>query len=379
MTKMRKAIYKGEATEGHALLARAPTLHVATTGANGQPILRVVHTVLDEAGGELLVAFHGAPAGEKMEGLGRAAVLSYHEVIAEIPSWFLDPELACPATTYYVSVQAEGVLEEVTDLETKARLLQALMTKYQPEGRHVPIRGDDPLYTKQVAGLLVAGVRVHHLAYKTKLGQNRKRDERVRVIENLWRRGASGDVRAVDFLTRRFPDLAPSFLRVPELGLRFEVAVNDDEIPEVMALLEGAYWLTNVPADKQRAAIRASTCAVLARDEKDGKVVAFARAVSDGRVAWIYDVMVRADLRGKSAGTALMRFVLDHPAVRDALVVRLSTKDAKDFYERLGFVDTATAHAEQGRSWRPTEMAKVSRTFRRDPSHQSPIRAAGPA
>ena len=107
-----------------------------------------------------MLAFHGARAGEKMEGIGRHAVVAAHEVIAEIPSWFLDAERACPATTYYVSAQAHGPLRAITSQERKARVLAALMTKYQPEGRHVPISANHPLYRKAIRTSMGAVLRV---------------------------------------------------------------------------------------------------------------------------------------------------------------------------------------------------------------------------
>ena len=64
-SRMRKAIYRGSDEEARALFARAAEVHVATTGEDGQPILRTVNAVLDEDGGA--IAFHGAPAGEKVE------------------------------------------------------------------------------------------------------------------------------------------------------------------------------------------------------------------------------------------------------------------------------------------------------------------------
>jgi predicted FMN-binding regulatory protein PaiB len=178
----------------------------------GAPILRVVNAVLD---GDA-IAFHGAPAGEKMEGLGRAVVASAHETVARIPSWFLDPERACPATTYYLSAQAHGTLREVTDPVRKAAVLAALMAKYQPEGRHVPVTADHPLYAKAIRGLLVAEVRIDRLDCKAKLGQNRTPEDRARVLEALARRGAPGDARAIETILRRSPDLPrPSLLEDP--------------------------------------------------------------------------------------------------------------------------------------------------------------------
>src|SRR4051812_8169281 len=110
---MRKAIYRGSGDEGRALFVRAPVVHLATTNDLGDPILRSLHAVLE---GDSLY-FHGAPAGEKMTGIGKTAVVSAEEVVASIPSWFVDPVKACPATTYYVSAQAHGVIEEVDDLD----------------------------------------------------------------------------------------------------------------------------------------------------------------------------------------------------------------------------------------------------------------------
>ena len=87
----------------------------------------------------------------------------------------------------------------------------------------------------------------------------------------------------------------------------------------------------------------ASPAVVTARDASTGELVAFARATSDGRVAWIYDMIVRPDRRGSGAGSAVMQLLLDHPAVRSARRVRLTTRDAMTFYRRLGFVDLAEA------------------------------------
>src|SRR5438045_1141120 len=83
---------------------------------------------------------------------GRAAVICAEEQVAQIPSHWIDAERACPATTYYRSVQVHGLLEEVSDPDAKARVLSALMTKFQPEGGYVPIAATHPLYKNAVKG-----------------------------------------------------------------------------------------------------------------------------------------------------------------------------------------------------------------------------------
>lgn len=337
---MRKAVFRGTAEEGRALFARAGVVHVATTGADGAPILRTLNAVLD---GDA-IAFHGAPAGEKTSALGRAAVVSASETVASIPSWFVDPERACPATTYYVSAQAHGTIEPVGDPADKARILSLFMRKYQPEGGYAPIDETSPLYAKALRGLLVARVRIEHLACKAKLGQNRTPAERTRILEHLWRRGRPEDVAAISTILAHGPELpAPSFLRAPEgSGMTLDCHASGADLDDAAALLEGAYWLGGYDRDAIRAVLARSTAFACARDET-GALAGFARAVSDGRVAWIYDVVVREDARGTGVGRQVMRLLLDHPAVRSARHVRLSTRDAMGFYRRLGFVELADA------------------------------------
>ena len=219
---MRKEIYRMADAEALAVLARSPVVHLATTDAEGGPILRTVHGVVVDGA----LAFHGAPAGEKIAALGRPVVAGAEETIAVIPSYFFDPTLACPATTYYRSAQLHGVLEEVTDRHAKARVLAALMAKYQPEGGHAPVDADDPRYRKQVEGILVVQVGQARIDGKGKFGQNRKPEELLSVLTQLWKRGLGGDPGAIEALRRAHPQLpAPEFLRAPA-GLRMCCAMG---------------------------------------------------------------------------------------------------------------------------------------------------------
>jgi nitroimidazol reductase NimA-like FMN-containing flavoprotein (pyridoxamine 5'-phosphate oxidase superfamily)/GNAT superfamily N-acetyltransferase len=338
---MRKEIYRLDEAATRQFLARAPVVHLATTTEDGQPLLRALHSVLLPAG----LYFHGAPAGEKMEAIGRQAVVCAETVLAEIPSYFLDPERACPATTYYESVQVHGPLRQVDDDAEKAAALQALMQKYQPEGGHTPIRADDPLYKKAVAGVLVLRLDIEHIDGKAKLGQNRSPDELRRVLTQLWRRGGPDDPRAIDRvvapLAQRHGRAAlPDFLRGPGDTLLC-CALGEADADAAVALLADAYWNTWPTRQQMRQAHLGSTAWVGARDP-DGQLVATARALSDGgKFALIYDVMVAAAWRGHGLGEAVVGLLLQHPRLRHAARVWLRTRDAMDFYRRYGFVSTA--------------------------------------
>ena len=327
--------------EAVALLARSPVVHLATTDATGVPVLRTVHAVVIDGA----LAFHGAPAGEKMEAMGRPVVISAEETVAVIPSYFFDPELACPATTYYRSVQVHGSLEIVEDRHAKARVLAALMHKYQPEGGHVPITADDPRYRKQVEGILIVRVALERLDGKGKLGQNRRPEELARVLEQLWRRGLPGDPAAIEALRCANPSTpTPAFLRAPP-GARLSCALTPDDLDGALALLVDEYWNVAVPRAAIARALLHSGAWVGAHDE-GGRLIATARALGDaGKFAKLYDVAVAPDWRGRGLGRALVRLLLDHPLVRDARTVHLRTRDAQRFYADFGFVARSPALA----------------------------------
>lgn len=321
-----------------ALLGRAPVVHVATTSPCGEPVARTLHAVVVELDGQPAIAFHGAPTGEKTLAVGREAVLWAEEIVAAIPSWFVDEERACPATTLYRSAQVHGRLEEVEDPRHKAVVLAALMAKHQPEGRHAPIDADHPLYRKAIASILVAKVALERVDGKAKLGQNRTPVERARILELLWRRGLTADPQAIEAIRRACPDTpTPAFLRAPE-GATLCCAPDPSDAPAAVALLSDTYWNDDVGPECLHRAHLESCAWVGARDER-GRLVATARATSDGaKRAWIYDVCVAPEWRGRGLGEALVRLLVDHPRVRDVRWVWLSTRDAHAFYARLGFV-----------------------------------------
>ncbi|HMZ64417.1 MAG TPA: pyridoxamine 5'-phosphate oxidase family protein, partial [Leptospiraceae bacterium] len=69
--------------------------------------------------------FHGARTGRKMTEMKANEKVSF--AIADeysiIPSYFTDPKFACPATSFFKSVIAYGVLEIIEDLDEKVLAL----------------------------------------------------------------------------------------------------------------------------------------------------------------------------------------------------------------------------------------------------------------
>jgi GNAT superfamily N-acetyltransferase len=230
-----------------------------------------------------------------------------------------------------------GTLGAVEDLAVKARVLEALMQRWQPEGRYHPIDAADPLYRGELEGILVLRVPLDRVDGKWKLLQNREPEQILRVLEGLWARGDPGDDEAIEAVRAANPAVpAPSFLAAD--GVRLHAALGPEDLPAVEALLAGEYWWEGLPRELIGPVHRQATAWVGAR-APDGALVASARAVANPRHAWIYDVVVARPWRGKGLGKRLMELLLDHPAVRRARSVLLVTRDAQGLYARYGFVE----------------------------------------
>ncbi len=297
--------------DARALLGRAPMVSVATTSVDGTPSL-VAAPVAGLAGDDLRLDV-------RPELVERQVSVGAHEHVVSIDG-----------VTLWMAAQASGTLRR------------------EPGDRLARLRLDRD-----------------HLTSRAELGQHASRDERRHLLERLWQRGQRGDAEAIALLVRRFPELGtPSFLEARTeredlhgQGYRLQCGLADDEIDEVVDLLHGLYWLEHLERADVRAPVSSSTAVVAARDGS-GQIVGFARAVSDGKCAWIYDVVVAAHLRGRQLGAAIMKVLLDHPAVRGVRHVRLSTRDAMPFYRRLGFCELAEAPRYP---WTSTEMIAVRR------------------
>lgn len=319
--------------QAHAFLREAEVLHLALTRPDGSPVLRTLNAAVTDD----WLLFHGAPTGEKAQCVGRPAVVQAEELIATIPSYFTDPEKACPATTFFRSVQVHGTLERVTDPRAKADALQRLMQRYQPEGGHVPISFDAPLYQNALRGILVLGVRLQGLTGKAKLGQNKKPEDAQALMTALWQRGAPGDAKAISLMFRHHPEAArPPRFRAPGQTWLWPW-LGPGEANEAAALLHDQYWTRGEPDERLVAAQLGSNVWLGARDAS-GRLVATARANTDGvRHAYVSDFAVAPQHRGQGLGAALLQFLLEHPALRRVSSVRLGTADAQRFYERFGF------------------------------------------
>jgi GNAT superfamily N-acetyltransferase len=186
---------------------------------------------------------------------------------------------------------------------------------------------------------MVLRMSLERLEGKAKLGQNRTSEQISSVIQALWQRGLPGDARAIDLVRRANPDVqCPDLLNFPG-GLNGFCALGLEEVEEVVNLLKDEYWNAGIPLEIIAQSHLNSSAWIGAKDA-GGRLMCSARAVSDyARHAWIYDVIVDRSCRGQGIGQALMRLMLNHPAVRRAANVELATRDAQGLYRKFGYCD----------------------------------------
>jgi len=88
----------------------------------------------------------------------------------------------------------------------------------------------------------------------------------------------------------------------------------------------------------------AVTGADAAGDDCTGYLLGFEHLTfyANGRVAWVEEVFVRGDLRGRGIGRALMTEFERWARRRGCALVALATRRAAPFYHALGYEDSAT-------------------------------------
>ncbi|GGG51533.1 pyridoxamine 5'-phosphate oxidase family protein [Paenibacillus radicis (ex Gao et al. 2016)] len=176
---------------------------LATVAESGYPSATPLNYVYTNGN----IYFHGSRAGEKIANLKAQPYVTFcvAKEYAIIPSYFTDPELACPATAFFKSVVIAGRASLVEDITEKAAALQALMVKLQPEGGHKPILADDPAYRGNVKGVAVVRIDVEHLTAKFKFAQNKNEEEKAPIVEGLRERGGELDSETIGLMQKYCP------------------------------------------------------------------------------------------------------------------------------------------------------------------------------
>jgi len=109
----------------------------------------------------------------------------------------------------------------------------------------------------------------------------------------------------------------------------------DIDLDVVHGYLTRSYWSPGISRELVARAAANSLC-VSALDETGQ--IGFARVITDrATFAWLADVFVLEHARGKGVGRAMVRWLMDHPELRNLRRWMLATWDAHGVYEALGW------------------------------------------
>ena len=115
------------------------------------------------------------------------------------------------------------------------------------------------------------------------------------------------------------------------------------DIDAIAEMLKRAYWAQGRTRDMIARYIQHSLVFGLYHD---GKQIGLARVVSDYTTfAWLCDVFIHEDYRGKGLGKWLMETVHAHPDLQGLRRWMLATRDAHGLYQQFGW--TLLDHPER--------------------------------
>ena len=122
------------------------------------------------------------------------------EVLATIPSYWVDPENAIMATAYHRTVMFDCEAVVCNDAAALAAQQMRLLARYQPEGGFRPVTPDDPMYRGAIHHIAAVRLPIRGHRAKFKLAQNRAPEVRARIADELRKRGRPGDEWAAETL-----------------------------------------------------------------------------------------------------------------------------------------------------------------------------------
>jgi GNAT superfamily N-acetyltransferase len=115
--------------------------------------------------------------------------------------------------------------------------------------------------------------------------------------------------------------------------------LSDSQIEDLHRLYQSEWWTKGRTLDEVRRMLDGTPLIVGFADARSGRLIAFARAVTDGIYkALVLDVIVDSSARKTGLGKALMDAITSHPALASVQHFELYCRpELMPFYQRWGF------------------------------------------
>src|SRR5918992_1608330 len=168
-----------------------PVGRIASLDSNGYPQIIPMNFVYHDG----VIYMHSHPFGEKLDNIRRNPNVGFEvdQHICFLPSYYFHPSDASQADTLYISVVMKGKAEIVQDKDEKAIALNALMSKYQKEGRYESLDSNMPS-VHEVAVIKVIPKDMHG---KYKIGQQWTGPYRLKMARNIIEREGIENAKAI--------------------------------------------------------------------------------------------------------------------------------------------------------------------------------------
>jgi GNAT superfamily N-acetyltransferase len=145
-------------------------------------------------------------------------------------------------------------------------------------------------------------------------------------------------------------------MRLCHQGSVLDDRLDRFDFARVHGWLSASYWSPGIPQTEVERGFRRSS--FVAGAYRGTTQLGCLRLVTDfTRFAYLMDVFVEPNERGRGLGTALVRFALTHPELALVYKWTLATADAHAVYQRLGFHDLSEPgrwmSLERRRAWLP--------------------------
>ena len=321
----------------HAIIDEALICHLGFVIDGAPMVLPTAHARIEDR-----LYLHGAVANQMLRSIEGTRTCATFTLIDGL----VFARIAFHHSMNYRSVVVFGTATEVTDVDEK-RLALAALVDHAAEGRS---REAVPPTDAELKATRVLCLPIEEAVAKQR--QHGAVDAPELHGEPIWAGVlplslvAQPPVRdallafgqlpsaAVRVATERFGGDAPVELWEGDVLFSSDPARVDFAYVHAY-LTDHSYWAAGISAPALQRAMEHSLSFGAYRD---GAQIGYARVVTDrSRFAYLCDVFIDPALRGRGLGQALLRFTLDHPAVRDCRRWLLGTRDAHGLYEKLGF------------------------------------------
>jgi N-acetylglutamate synthase-like GNAT family acetyltransferase len=119
-------------------------------------------------------------------------------------------------------------------------------------------------------------------------------------------------------------------------GYKISEDLSEIDLKAVHGYLSNAYWSKGIPFEKMYEALQNSLCFGILTES--GSQIGFARMITGkATFAYLADVFILQDHRGKGLSKWLMEAILSHRDLQGLRRMMLATKDAHGLYKKFGF------------------------------------------